>query len=259
VSVRLSAAIVCCNEAHHLRDCLPRLDFCDEIVVVDLESSDDSVAVAEAAGARVVRRERVPVAERLREELVALVRHDWVVLCDPDEIYPPGAGKAVTEIIESSPRVGLVGLPIRYYFLGRRLDSTEWGRRGARPCVAHRARCEFPPFVHESLRPRPGFDYVELDEPELEIEHRWVDSLPQMFEKHGRYLRLEGEARHARGERFSWGGAWRESWRCLGRDLFRHGGLAAGPTGWFLSAFHAGYETLAWRSLRRFENGCDDP
>lgn len=253
MTVRFSAAVVCFDEAHHLRDCLPRLAFCDETVVVDLGSSDGSAELAEALGARVVRHPRVPDAELLREELLALVQTDWVVFCDPDEIFPPDAGKALVETIGASPRVGLVGLPTHYFFRGRRLDFTEWGRRGGKACVAHRARCEFPLFVHAPLRPKPGFDYVELDDPALAIEHRWVDSLPQMFEKHGRYLRLEGAAMHARGERFSWWAAARASSGCLARDLFRYGGLAAGPTGWFLSAFHAGYTALAWRSLRRYE------
>ena len=253
MSARFSAAIVSCNEAHHLRDCLPRLEFCDEIVVVDLESSDDSVAVAEAADARVVRRPRVPDVERLRPELLRLVRNDWVVFCDPDEIFPVGAEKALVKAIEATRRLGVIGLPTRYFFRGRRLDFTEWGRRGPKRCVVHRDRVDLPPFVHVPPRTKPGFDAADLDDPALEIEHRWVDSLPQMFEKHGRYLRLEGAARHAQGQRFSWRAAWRDTWACLGRDLFRYGGLLAGPTGWFLSAFHAGYTALAWRSLRRYE------
>jgi glycosyltransferase involved in cell wall biosynthesis len=253
VTIRFSAAVVSRNEAHHLRDCLPRLAFCDEVVVVDLESSDGSAELAASLGARVVHRPRVPDVERLRPELLRLVRNDWVVLCDPDEIFPMGVGKALAEAIAAEPRLGVIGLPTRYHFRGRPLTFTEWGRRGPKRCVVHRERAVLPPFVHAPLEPAPGFVAADVGAGELEIEHRWVESLPAMFEKHGRYLRLEGEAMHARGERFSWRAAARASGGCLARDLFRHGGAAAGPTGWFLSAFHGGYTWLAWTSLRRFE------
>ncbi len=110
MSTHFSAAIVSHNEAHHLRDCLDRLRFCDEIVVVDLESSDDSIAVAESFGARVVSRESVLNGELLRRELIGLVRNDWVVLCDPDEILPHGVEHAALEAIEANPRLGLIGV-----------------------------------------------------------------------------------------------------------------------------------------------------
>jgi len=255
VSTHFSAAIVSHNEAHHLRDCLDRLRFCDEIVVVDFQSSDDSVAVAESFGARVVSRESVLNAERLRGELIGLVRNDWVILCDPDEILPHGVEHAALEAIEANPRLGLIGVPIRYFFRGHRLECTEWGRRRPKFFIAHRDRCESPPYVHAGLEPRPGFERGVIGEGDFEIEHRWIDSLSQMIEKHARYLKVEGEARHARGDRFSWSAAGRATWGCLRGNLLDHGGLAAGPTGWFLSAFHAGYTALAWRSLRRYERG----
>ena len=42
----ISACIIAFNEADRLRDCLLSLAFCDEIVVVDSDSTDATAAVA---------------------------------------------------------------------------------------------------------------------------------------------------------------------------------------------------------------------
>src|ERR1700730_5439247 len=47
----VTAIVASRNEASLLRRGLPELRFCDEVIVIDIDSSDDTAAVAEAAGA----------------------------------------------------------------------------------------------------------------------------------------------------------------------------------------------------------------
>jgi glycosyltransferase involved in cell wall biosynthesis len=61
---RISACIIAFNEAGRIGDCLASLAFCDEIVVVDSYSTDATVAIAEAAGARVLQRRSTASAAR---------------------------------------------------------------------------------------------------------------------------------------------------------------------------------------------------
>ena len=51
--MRLSAILITRNEAANIGDCLDALAFCDERIVVDCGSSDDTVAIARGKGARV--------------------------------------------------------------------------------------------------------------------------------------------------------------------------------------------------------------
>lgn len=50
---RISACLIVRDEARNLPDCLASLAELDEIVVCDTGSRDDTVAIAEAAGAEV--------------------------------------------------------------------------------------------------------------------------------------------------------------------------------------------------------------
>src|SRR4026209_2762851 len=51
---RLSAIIITRNEAGNIADCLDTLTFCDERIVVDSGSADETARIAEGKGARVV-------------------------------------------------------------------------------------------------------------------------------------------------------------------------------------------------------------
>src|SRR5689334_8590702 len=53
---RISVCIVCRNEADRLAPCLESVAWADEAIVMDLDSTDGSAALAESYGARVVRR-----------------------------------------------------------------------------------------------------------------------------------------------------------------------------------------------------------
>ncbi len=74
------------NEAHCLRDCLESVrDWVDEMVVVDTGSTDATVSIAEAAGARV---EHLPWPGDFapaRNAALDFVTGDWVLVLDADE------------------------------------------------------------------------------------------------------------------------------------------------------------------------------
>jgi glycosyltransferase involved in cell wall biosynthesis len=82
--VTLSAIIITRNEAANIAACLESVSFCDEIIVVDCGSDDDTVRVAKAAGATVVSH---PWAGFGAQKNFALsqARGDWVLSIDADE------------------------------------------------------------------------------------------------------------------------------------------------------------------------------
>ena len=79
---RISACIIAFNEAGRIGDCLASLAFCDEIVVVDSYSTDATVAIAEAAGARVLQRPFDGFRSQ-KAYCVEQAGHDWVLCLTP--------------------------------------------------------------------------------------------------------------------------------------------------------------------------------
>jgi len=80
----LSACIITLNEADRIDACLDSLAFCDEIIVVDSGSTDDTRTRAAAHGADV----RVRAFDGYRSQkafAVGLAKNDWVLCLDADE------------------------------------------------------------------------------------------------------------------------------------------------------------------------------
>jgi len=246
-----SAIVVTFNERARLRACLESLRFCKQVVVIDLGSSDDCVAIARECGAEVLHHPRVPWAERVWPVGVDACRHEWLVRADPDEVMPPGMAADLTEVIRNHPMAGLVTVPYQNYFLGRPLTTTQWGRQVQIHKAWHRRRVDLSPDVHRPFRLRDNFARVAVPRrSDNAVQHYWVDSLASLFEKHRRYVQGEGASRHHHGERFSWGGAMYRIVRTGKRNLIDDRGWRGGVAGWFLSFFAMGYEACSQWSLR---------
>jgi len=84
----VSVLILTLNEEVNLPSCLESVSWCDDIVVFDSYSTDRTVEIAKAYGARVVRRhfdnERGHRAASLRVGF----KHPWVYNPDADEVTP---------------------------------------------------------------------------------------------------------------------------------------------------------------------------
>jgi glycosyltransferase involved in cell wall biosynthesis len=84
----LSACIIAYNEADRIEACLRSLEFCDEVILVDSHSSDDTRARAAALGARVIERDW-PGYRSQKQFAVDAARHEWVLCLDADERVTP--------------------------------------------------------------------------------------------------------------------------------------------------------------------------
>lgn len=119
--MKISAIVQTYNAAEQLDACLRALQGFDEILVVDMESTDNTVKIARAAGARVIVMERGDhrIVEAYRDFAIHEARYDWVLVVDADEIVPDALRRYLYEAIEADPTPRAILIPIKNYFMGR--------------------------------------------------------------------------------------------------------------------------------------------
>jgi glycosyltransferase involved in cell wall biosynthesis len=241
------------NEARLLKRCLPTLGFCEELLVIDIASSDDTTAVAEAFGARVLRHDWVPIAERARIDLVGEASHEWLLFMDPDEAMPAALAEQLAERIPTlEADVGVVDCPWQFYFRDRPLRGTIWGGVSRKRTLARRGGAEFRPTVHSGTKALPGYR-VEVVEytGDNAIAHYWGMDWRSLVEKHWRYLRLEGRDRRAQGFITGKKDILRTPLPAFYDSFVRQHGYRDGRVGIGLSLLWAGYATGAKVALYR--------
>ena len=84
----ISVLILTFNEEQNLPACLASLHWSDDIVVFDSFSTDRTIEIAKAAGARIVQRQFDNEKDHRTAALQVSFRHPWVYNPDADEITP---------------------------------------------------------------------------------------------------------------------------------------------------------------------------
>lgn len=255
---KFSGIVVTHNEATRLPACLNSLSFCDEIVVMDLGSKDESVEIAKIHGARVLYHPHVSVVEEVRVNSLVHARNEWIVFADPDEFFPEALTRAVVRILDEQTDTAAVMVPYRYYFREKPIYRTRWGGQKYITRFVKKNEVILSGLVHRGIQvPSNRVAKVPFRE-DLAVRHYWVDSYAQLFEKHWRYIQSEGRARYETGERFSWNAAISSMARSLKTCLIDDQGIRGGFTGIFLSLFWGWYVAMSWLSLRRYQRNRDE-
>src|SRR5262249_30439731 len=113
----VSVCIVCRNEADKLGPCLESVAWADEVIVLDLDSSDDSAEVARKHGAKVIRHEPVPLVEAVRNVVADSASGEWILALDPDERVTPGLRDELLRV-RNRADIDVVAIPFMNYDLG---------------------------------------------------------------------------------------------------------------------------------------------
>jgi len=202
--MNVSVLIMTLNEEVNLPACLASLDWCDDIVVLDSFSSDRTVEIAKAAGARVFQRAYDTEDRQRMYGLTEITfRHDWVYTPDADEITPPDLRDEMLAIAADPDRPE-VFFKARYknMFMGRWIRHASlyptWITRLVRP-----DRVRFERSVHSRASGGP--------EGALQshfIHYSFNKGLEAWYDKHNRYSSAEADLSASRllERKIDWGG-----------------------------------------------------
>jgi glycosyltransferase involved in cell wall biosynthesis len=196
----ISACIVCRNEADRLQPCLESVTWADEIVVMDLSSSDGSAELAESLGARVIRHEPVEIVELVRNELAEAARDDWILVLDPDERVTPGLAAALRSAADRED-IDAVVLPRMNFDLGYP-PSNPLHRYEPQLRMYRRSAVRWP-RIPNALPEVPEERLLRLpQEDDLVLIHDRSRSIPEVLERMVRYSEAQAQSMIDRGEVF---------------------------------------------------------
>jgi glycosyltransferase involved in cell wall biosynthesis len=187
----ISVMIPTLNEEMNLPACLGSVRWCDDIVVLDSCSTDRTVEIAEAAGARVFRTRMDSESDRQNWALKNIdFKHPWLYHCDADEIVTQELQDEMLSVVASDPECVAYRVRYKNYFLGKWIKHCgiypTWVMRLFRPeAIRFTRRVNTVPIVAGPEGKLQGHF----------LHYSFNKGLDAWFEKHNKYS--HGEAMEA--------------------------------------------------------------
>lgn len=98
----ITAVVLARNEEKNIVDCLESISFCDEILLIDDNSSDRTVEIGRKLGARIVKRALNKDFSAQRNFALSIAKNDWILFVDADERVTKNLQKEINDFIIES-------------------------------------------------------------------------------------------------------------------------------------------------------------
>jgi len=200
--VKISVVINTWNEEENLPRVLASVKgLADELVVVDMESSDRTVEIARRAGAAVYTHKYTAYVEPARNFAIGKAIGDWILVLDADEELTGVLRKKLRELGERG-EADYYRLPRKNLIFHKWMRHSRWWpdynirffKNGA---------VTWSEVIHSVPETRgKGADLPEKEE--NAIWHYHYENVEQFVERMNRYTTIQAKLRIKKGERFLW-------------------------------------------------------
>jgi glycosyltransferase involved in cell wall biosynthesis len=124
---RLATVILAYNEQDHIADCIASLKFADVVVVIDSYSTDQTVSLAQQAGATVIQNPFENYAQQRNAALKMVEDYaDWVLFVDADERVTDELAQEVRSVINLTGDYEGWQIPRHNYIFGHLVRGAGW-------------------------------------------------------------------------------------------------------------------------------------
>ena len=191
--VSISAIVPVKDEQANIARCLQALRWCDEVFVVDSQSTDGTVEIAEAAGAKVVQFHFTGTYPKKKNWSLENLpfRNEWVLIVDADEVVTPELADQMLAAVEQTELDGFF-VNRRFIFLGRWIRHCgyypSWNLRLFKHALGRYERIDCPVpstgdnEVHEHVVLDGQTGFMDND-----MLHYAYPDIATWVEKHNRY------------------------------------------------------------------------
>jgi glycosyltransferase involved in cell wall biosynthesis len=122
----LSVILITKNEEANLKDCLESVSFANEIIIVDSQSADQTISIAQSFGARVEITTDWPGFGPQKNRALNLATQDWVLSIDADERVTPELKNEILDAIQSNSSQDCYAIPRSSWYCGRFMKHSGW-------------------------------------------------------------------------------------------------------------------------------------
>ncbi|MDQ3228160.1 MAG: glycosyltransferase family 2 protein [Pseudomonadota bacterium] len=243
----LSGVVITRNESDRIARCVASMRaVCAEVIVLDSGSTDETVAIARALGARVEHRDWSGFAQQ-KNAAIALATQPWVLLLDADEWLEALAQQALRDLFAGEIEQADVWLLLRCTrFLGHRLRAGSFAREPIQRLFRAHHRHVVQP-VHEYL----DLANSRVRVSKIVLEHDTARSAAEYWEKLQGYARLWSAEQQRRGRHALPGRGVLAAIAYLLKNVVVRGGFIDGMQGWRFHLLHARYAKLKYDLLQR--------
>jgi glycosyltransferase involved in cell wall biosynthesis len=195
--VPVSVIVPIRNEAANLPRCLASVRWADEVFVVDSQSTDGSIEIAEAHGAQVVQFQfngTWPKKKNWALENLPL-RNEWVFILDADEVLPLEAEPEFAQAVAQAGQTAGYWINRRFMFMGKWLRHAYYPNWNLRLFRHSSGRYEKLTEANTQSGDNEVHEHVIVQGPtgrlRCEMDHYAFPSVEVFVEKHNRYSNWE--------------------------------------------------------------------
>jgi len=123
---KISVVVNTFNEEKNIVRCLNSVKWADEIVVVDMHSTDKTRELAKKFTSNVFLHEQVGYVEPARNFAIKKATGDWILIVDADEEIPAHLAQRLQSLIVEKPEVSIVSLPRKNMIFGKWIQHSGW-------------------------------------------------------------------------------------------------------------------------------------
>ena len=196
--MKISATIITFNEERHIADAVKSIAWADEILVVDSESSDKTVQIAESLGAKVLTQKWLGFAKQ-KQFAVDNARFEWIFSLDADERVSDELKNEILTLKNSGNTADGYKIPRLTYYMNRPIRHggwyPDWQLRFFDKRKAHWKNV----IIHESIQMSENSKTGKLNG---DILHFTIENAAEHHKMIGtRYAPLAAEQMFGRGKR----------------------------------------------------------
>lgn len=247
--MKLSAVVQTKNAEETLVKALQSVTFADELIVVDMESSDATREIALKFTDNVISVKDVGYVEPTRNNAIAKATGDWILLLDADEEISFSLREKIQDLVATESDISCYLLPRKNIIFGEWVKDTGWWP-DYQPRLFRSGTVTWKDEIHSRPLITGKTEKLPIDE-SLAITHHNYVSVSDFIDRLNRYTSITSSLNKEESEttKTSLISAYRSEFL---RRLFEQGGVDGGYRSVLLSLLQANYELVV--SAKRWEN-----